>query len=63
MDSIYYAKRIQAAILPPKQNVTQFLPEHFVLYLPRDIVSGDFYWIKQIGDEIVVVAADSYNFV
>ncbi len=58
MDSIYYAKRIQAAILPPKQNIRKFLPEHFVLYLPRDIVSGDFYWIKEIGDEIVVVAAD-----
>jgi len=58
MDSIYYAKRIQAAILPPEQIVVNFLPEHFILYLPRDIVSGDFYWIKQIKDEIVVVAAD-----
>ncbi|MBN2663501.1 MAG: SpoIIE family protein phosphatase, partial [Bacteroidales bacterium] len=58
MDSIYYAKRIQAAILPPKQFVQTFLPEHFILYLPRDIVSGDFYWIKHIKDEIVVVAAD-----
>lgn len=58
MDSIYYAKRIQAAILPPKRIVDEFLPEHFILYLPRDIVSGDFYWIKKIQDEIVVVAAD-----
>ncbi len=58
MDSIYYAKRIQAAILPPKGYMHSILPESFVLYRPRDIVSGDFYWIKQIDDIIVVVAAD-----
>ncbi len=58
MDSIFYAKRIQAAILPPKTYVKKILPESFILYMPRDIVSGDFYWIKKIGDEIFVVAAD-----
>ncbi|MBN2891470.1 MAG: transporter substrate-binding domain-containing protein [Bacteroidales bacterium] len=58
MDSIYYAKRIQAAILPPKKYLNEILPESFVLYKPRDIVSGDFYWIKQIDHRIVVVAAD-----
>ncbi len=58
MDSIYYAKRIQAAILPPNNYLKSFLSEFFILYMPRDIVSGDFYWIKKIGDEIVVVAAD-----
>ena len=58
MDSIYYAKRIQAAILPPEKYYEEFLPDCFVYYRPRDIVSGDFYWIKKIEDEIVVVAAD-----
>lgn len=58
MDSIYYAKRIQTAILPPKDYYKEFLPESFVLYRPRDIVSGDFYWIKKIGDDIVVIASD-----
>lgn len=58
MDSIYYAKRIQAAILPPKAYLKSILPESFILYMPRDIVSGDFYWIKKIGEEIFVVAAD-----
>ncbi len=58
MDSIYYAKKIQAAILPPISQIRTYLPEFFVLYLPRDIVSGDFYWFKKIGDNIIVVAAD-----
>lgn len=58
MDSIYYAKRIQAAILPPEKFISTFLPEHFILYLPRDIVSGDFYWIKQHKGLIYVVAGD-----
>ncbi len=58
MDSIYYAKRIQSAMLPPLETVRKYLPEFFVLYKPRDIVSGDFYWFKKIGNKIVVVAAD-----
>ncbi len=58
MDSIYYAKRIQAAILPPKKALKNILPDYFILYLPRDIVSGDFYWIKKKDNEIYVVAAD-----
>ena len=45
-DSIHYAKRIQTAILPPEEYVTKSLPEHFILFKPRDIVSGDFYWAK-----------------
>jgi len=57
--SIRYASRIQTALLPDKELVDQFLPEHFVLFKPRDVVSGDFYWIKKYGDKIVVVAADS----
>ncbi len=45
-DSIYYAKRIQAAILPPLRIVKEFLPESFIVYKPKDIVAGDFYWLE-----------------
>lgn len=44
-DSIAYAKRIQAAILPPISSFNQYLNESFVLYKPKDVVAGDFYWI------------------
>ncbi len=47
--SINYAKRIQQAVLPPKAEVTSQLPDAMVLFKPRDIVSGDFYWFAQIG--------------
>ncbi len=58
MASIHYAKRIQSAILPPKEFIAHFMPEHFIFYRPRDIVSGDFYWFAQKGQKIVLVAAD-----
>jgi serine phosphatase RsbU (regulator of sigma subunit) len=57
-DSINYAKRIQDAILPPQQFIDQLLPENFVLYKPKDIVAGDFYWIEQSGDLIILAVAD-----
>jgi len=57
-DSIRYASRIQRAILPSDEVMRTNLPEHFVLYLPRDIVSGDFFWMSQRGGKIVIVAAD-----
>ncbi len=57
-DSIKYAKRIQTAILPPAEIITAHLPEHFILFKPRDIVSGDFYWMKQLGDYTLIAAAD-----
>lgn len=57
-DSIAYAQRIQAAILPHKSYLDNLIPEYFVLFKPRDIVSGDFYWIKEVGSSLVVVAAD-----
>ncbi|MCK4661496.1 MAG: SpoIIE family protein phosphatase [Bacteroidales bacterium] len=57
-DSIYYARRIQNAILPPKKNISEFLSDHFILYKPRDIVSGDFYWISQKENFIYIAAAD-----
>jgi serine phosphatase RsbU (regulator of sigma subunit) len=57
-DSIGYAQRIQAAILPHKTYLDKLIPEYFVLYKPRDIVSGDFYWIKEVESSIVIVVAD-----
>ena len=57
-DSIRYASRIQRAILPSDEILLQSLPQHFVLFLPRDIVSGDFFWLTQSGGKIVIVAAD-----
>jgi serine phosphatase RsbU (regulator of sigma subunit) len=44
LDSITYAKRIQRALLPPENKVTTHLPDHFIFFRPKDIVSGDFYW-------------------
>ncbi|MFK8036883.1 MAG: SpoIIE family protein phosphatase [Crocinitomicaceae bacterium] len=58
MDSITYAKRIQAAILPSEKYLHQSLKEAFVLYLPKDIVAGDFYWTEQVGDTILFAVAD-----
>ncbi len=58
MDSIHYAQRIQKAVLPSDRMVEQNLPEHFIFYLPRDIVSGDFYWISSVENRTVFAAAD-----
>lgn len=63
-DSINYAQRIQKAVMPPKEFVNQYLPENFILLRPRDIVSGDFYWMTRkkgkndTGDTIIICAAD-----
>ncbi len=57
-DSIQYAKRIQSALLPPQELLTQLFKNHFILYLPRDIVAGDFYWIYRHNYTIYVAAAD-----
>lgn len=56
--SISYAKRLQEAILPPQRMIKQFLPESFVLYQPKDIVAGDFYWVENVGDWTLFAAAD-----
>lgn len=58
IDSINYAKRIQDAILPPISLVKQYLPDSFILYKPKDIVAGDFYWIEQVNDLILFAVAD-----
>jgi len=57
-DSIRYAHRIQRAILPPEHLPEEIMPEHFVLFKPRDIVSGDFYWIASQNNKTYIVAAD-----
>lgn len=56
-DSIHYAKRIQAALLPSLELFSDEI-DHFVLYKPRDIVSGDFYWVSKIDGMQMVIAAD-----
>ncbi len=52
------AERIQKAVLPKKEYINRILPEHFIFYKPQSIVSGDFYWLRQIQQFTVVVAAD-----
>jgi serine phosphatase RsbU (regulator of sigma subunit) len=56
-DSIQYAKRIQTALLPSLELFSDEI-DHFVLYKPRDIVSGDFYWVAKIDGQQMVIAAD-----
>lgn len=58
LDSISYAKRIQTAILPTEKYFRQQLPQSFVLYLPKDIVAGDFYWMEVVGETVLYAAAD-----
>ena len=57
-DSIEYASKIQNAVLPQDDQKDQIMPEHFILYRPRDIVSGDFYWISRKNGQLFVIAAD-----
>ncbi|MBN2891101.1 MAG: tetratricopeptide repeat protein [Bacteroidales bacterium] len=58
ISSINYAKRIQNAVLPSTELMDKILPEHFILFKPRNIVSGDFYWVKQIHNLTIVATAD-----
>lgn len=59
MDSILYARRIQTAVLPPSKFISQILPENFFIYnKPRDIVSGDYYWMAQKENKTIIAAAD-----
>jgi serine phosphatase RsbU (regulator of sigma subunit) len=58
LDSIEYAKRIQTAILPPSKTVIELLKDSFVIYLPKDIVAGDFYWMDELGESIYFAACD-----
>jgi serine phosphatase RsbU (regulator of sigma subunit) len=58
LDSIYYARRLQEAILPPSSALREYFADSFLIYMPRDIVSGDFYWLTETENEQVLVAAD-----
>lgn len=57
-DSINYAKRIQSAILPATEYFKEQLPNSFILYKPKDIVAGDFYWMQTVNETILFAAAD-----
>ncbi len=58
LDSITYAKRIQSAILPPDKLVKAYLNNSFILYKPKDIVAGDFYWMEAQDEKVLFAAAD-----
>ncbi|MBQ3656406.1 MAG: SpoIIE family protein phosphatase [Bacteroidales bacterium] len=57
-DSIVYAKRIQDAVLPPTEVLKESLSDFFLFWLPKETVSGDFYWMKRQGDLLVFTVAD-----
>lgn len=57
-DSISYARRIQNAVLPSFSLVQEHFKDSFILYKPRDIVSGDFYWFEKKGNVLLIAAAD-----
>lgn len=56
--SIRYAKRIQDAVLPPDDYIREKFPQTFILYKPKDIVSGDFYWVNKKDNKILFAAVD-----
>lgn len=58
LDSINYAKRLQDAILPSEKFWKQQLPESFILYKPKDIVAGDFYFMQTAGDKLIFAVGD-----
>jgi len=55
--SISYAKRLQEAILPPRSLISEQLPQSFVMYKPKDLVAGDFYWIEVVSKDYLLIAA------
>lgn len=57
-DSLNYARRIQAALLPAEHHIKKILPDHFIYYRPMHIVSGDFYWVSERDNRFFIVAAD-----
>jgi serine phosphatase RsbU (regulator of sigma subunit) len=59
LDSINYARRIQFAVLPHEETIARGVPLSFIFYVPKDIVSGDFYWFHEISaEEYILVCAD-----
>jgi len=58
LDSIEYAKRIQQSVLTPEDILKTLIPNHFIIYYPKNIVSGDYYWATQKGEYTIIVGAD-----
>ncbi len=58
LDSINYAKRIQDAIFPPTELIKELLPQSFVLFKPKDVIGGDFYWLEKFDNKIFIAAVD-----
>ncbi len=58
LSSIRYAQRIQKAVLPDAELLQELLPDSFILFRPRDIVSGDLYWFAEVEGQVVIAAAD-----
>jgi len=56
--SITYAKRIQNGLLPTENLFNEYFNEYFIVYLPRDIVSGDFYFLRKVNDFVIIVTGD-----
>ena len=57
-DSLNYARRIQAALLPAEHHIRRIFPDHFIYYRPKHIVSGDFYWFSERDEKYFIAAAD-----
>jgi serine phosphatase RsbU (regulator of sigma subunit) len=57
-DSIHYASRIQKALMQPSEELEELLPAHFVLNKPKDIVSGDYYWVSNMDNRLIIAVAD-----
>lgn len=57
-DSIIYSKRIQNAILTSKENIHHIIPESFTIYLPKEIIGGDFYWMRKINGNLIIAVVD-----
>ena len=57
-DSIHYASRIQSALLPPSEELDRLLPSYFILNKPKDIVSGDYYWVSNKNNRMITAVAD-----
>lgn len=58
VSGIQYAKKIQMAILPSENTISQYLPHHFIYFRPKGIVSGDFYWFSHLNNKSIIAAID-----
>jgi len=57
-DSISYAKMLQDAMIPTDEILKEFFSDYFIFYQPKDIIGGDFYWIKKAANRIIIAVAD-----